>query len=759
MVLKNGARFGRYEIRGQLGRGGAGAVFRAYDAVLRRDVALKVLDDTAGGGLDSAVPRDHITRLVREARAAAAVSHPNAVAVFDVGEVDGVSYIAMELIDGKPLRASIGDAAVPISRRVRWLVDAARALAAAHARGVVHRDVKPENIMVRADGIAKVLDFGIARIGGGGTVPGTIVGTPLYMAPEQMRGDPIDARADQFAWGVVAYELLTGEPPWGHPRGGLRGIGEMMVKAPPPIDARRPEVPARIARAIERALSVLPGERFPSMAALVQELEPPTSATMQAAPEQPAADDTRPEGPPSVAPSERAPEPTAKESDALPGTLAGRYVPRRLIGRGAMGAVYEVEHAHTGERWALKVLHAHVANDDASIERFRREARVASQVRTDHLVRIIDADVAPELGGAPYMVMDLLEGRSLASIAGSAPQPAARVVGWLAQVASGLERAHARGIVHRDLKPANLFVARRLDGTCILKILDFGIAKGADRSEAHATIAGTVVGTPLYMSPEQAGQDPLAVTAASDIWSIGAVAFRLLAGREYWEDGSVARIIARILDGPIDPPSERGLALGDAFDAWFLRSCARDVRERWPSVSAQVRALADARGVDAEAAVRETQSPAALAPMVGPSDDGAHQSLGGAATSHATAAKVRVRRASGRIAALGVVAAVAAISIASARRASPPRVESPVTAASSDGTAVAPVISQKPPVPASAASASASVPPPPVPAAPPRPRVARPTASAGTPPTSDVKPGTPRHDPPTRKLDPLADPH
>jgi serine/threonine-protein kinase len=177
-----------------------GEVYEARDATLGRRVALKLLP--FGGDEPGR------QRLLREARAAAALEHPNAVVVYDVGEDEGGEmFIAMELVRGKPLRAMVGDASVPIERAVRWLVDAARALGAAHRAGLVHRDVKPDNIVVRGDGLAKVLDFGIARRDDSGaagdlaamstiTAEGSLVGTPLYWSPEQLRGEPIDARAD-----------------------------------------------------------------------------------------------------------------------------------------------------------------------------------------------------------------------------------------------------------------------------------------------------------------------------------------------------------------------------------------------------------------------------------------------------------------------------------------------------------------------------------------------------------------------------------
>ena len=301
MSLETGMTFDRYRIEGLLGEGGMGKVYRAYDGRLERFVALKIVGGGADG--DSEASDAPERRLLREARAAAAIDHPNAVAIFDVGEVSGKTYIAMELIEGRPLSAYVGDASVALGTRLRWLAEIARALDAAHQRGLVHRDVKPTNVMVRRDGRVKVLDFGIARrlrgdpsahmlattpARDGGdlalarTIPlppeavaatllatltkeGAIVGTPLYMAPEQMRGEAVDARADQFSWGVLAYELLAGCHPWG-PRATLIALGARAGDQP----GRGADDPPRAREDAGAALRVDGPHRLPARARVVR---------------------------------------------------------------------------------------------------------------------------------------------------------------------------------------------------------------------------------------------------------------------------------------------------------------------------------------------------------------------------------------------------------------------------------------------------------------------------------------------------------
>src|SRR4051794_12528668 len=228
-MFKPGDLVGPYEIRGFLGQGGMGQVYKAFDPRLERTVALKIIvvpERPSGTENDSErIVGEFSARLLREARAVASLSHPNVVGIYDVGESKGRLYLAMEYVVGTTLRSLATAEEVPLARKLRWLVDVARALEVAHKAGLVHRDVKPENVMIREDGAVKVLDFGIARrtMAGAGedqqrldtvTGGGAITGTPVYMSPEQIKGRDVDARSDQFAFGVMAYEIVAGDRPW-----------------------------------------------------------------------------------------------------------------------------------------------------------------------------------------------------------------------------------------------------------------------------------------------------------------------------------------------------------------------------------------------------------------------------------------------------------------------------------------------------------------------------------------------------------------
>ncbi|HMB81232.1 MAG TPA: serine/threonine-protein kinase, partial [Vicinamibacterales bacterium] len=218
MTLAPGTRLGPYEISGLLGSGGMGDVHRAHDARLGRDVALKVLH------APTTADPDRLRRFEQEARATAALNHPNIVAVFDVGTEAGVSFVVSELLEGETLRDRLKTGAIPLRKAIEWGGQLTRGLAAAHEKGIVHRDLKPENLFITRDGSLKILDFGIAKLmetagpSGAtmtptlqvGTTPGVVLGTVGYMSPEQVRGLPVDHRTDIFSVGAILYEMVSG---------------------------------------------------------------------------------------------------------------------------------------------------------------------------------------------------------------------------------------------------------------------------------------------------------------------------------------------------------------------------------------------------------------------------------------------------------------------------------------------------------------------------------------------------------------------
>jgi serine/threonine-protein kinase len=259
----------RYEIKHVLGTGGMSTVYCAFDTLLERNVALKVLHDQYGGD------EEYVERFRREARSVAQLSHPNIVTVIDRGEEDGKQFIVFEIIEGENLKELVERGGpLPVRRALELGLEVGRALAFAHGQGLVHRDVKPQNVLLNDEGRAKVTDFGIARVldAVGQTETGTVLGTSHYIAPEQARGEQIDAQTDIYSFGVVLYELLTGEVPY--PGDNFLTVAMKHVNDPSPsVLDRRPDTPLRLASLIERCMAKLPADRPGSMDEVVGELE------------------------------------------------------------------------------------------------------------------------------------------------------------------------------------------------------------------------------------------------------------------------------------------------------------------------------------------------------------------------------------------------------------------------------------------------------------------------------------------------------
>ncbi len=274
MLISSGTRVRRYEVTAPLGAGGMGEVYLARDVELDRTVALKVLSDAPDDD------GDRIRRFIQEARAAIALNHPNVAHVYDVGEENGVRFIAMEYVEGETLRARMSGEPLTLAESLELGVQIAAALGSAHAHGIIHRDIKPENVMIRPDGYVKVLDFGLAKLTAPPagsetptmvvhTAPGLVMGTMQYMSPEQLRTDDIDARSDVFSLGVVLYEMVTGRRPFeaSSPSGVIASI---LTEDPPALDAA---LPPSVRAIIVKALSKKRDERYPTAREMAEALK------------------------------------------------------------------------------------------------------------------------------------------------------------------------------------------------------------------------------------------------------------------------------------------------------------------------------------------------------------------------------------------------------------------------------------------------------------------------------------------------------
>ena len=288
MTLSAGTRLGRYEIRAKIGEGGMGEVYLAHDTALGRNLALKILP------ADVAVHRERMERFVREAKAAASLNHPHIAHIYEIGEVDGTHFIAMEFIDGVTLRQKIYRQKAPLSELLKYLTHAAEGLAKAHAAGIVHRDLKPDNIMITNDGYAKILDFGLAKLIEGQraagfsdssseittkvmpqhSLPGTVLGTVGYMSPEQTQGrvKDIDHRSDVFSFGCILFEAATAQKAFDG-KDALDSLHKIVHAPTPQIKDFVENAPDDLQRIIRRCLAKEPDKRFQSIKDVAIELE------------------------------------------------------------------------------------------------------------------------------------------------------------------------------------------------------------------------------------------------------------------------------------------------------------------------------------------------------------------------------------------------------------------------------------------------------------------------------------------------------
>ena len=280
MALTSGTKLGPYEIQSLVGAGGMGEVYCAHDARLNRTVAIKVLPASFSAD------RDRLERFAREARAAAALNHPNILSIFDIGEERGAPYVVSELLDGETLRERLRNGALPIRRVIDYAMQVAKGLAAAHGKGIVHRDLKPENLFLTTDGRVKILDFGLAKLTQPesnsdsadaptiqvATEAGVVLGTAGYMSPEQVRGKPADHRSDIFSFGAILYEMTSGKRAF-HGETAADTMSAILKEETPELSETARNVPPGLERIVRHCLEKHPAQRFQSAGDLAFDLE------------------------------------------------------------------------------------------------------------------------------------------------------------------------------------------------------------------------------------------------------------------------------------------------------------------------------------------------------------------------------------------------------------------------------------------------------------------------------------------------------
>ena len=554
-----------YEILEQLGEGSMGVVYKARDRQLDRLVALKVLHRRLASSAE------FVARFEREAKAISALNHPNIATIYGVGQAEGLRFLILEYLPGGTLRAKLEGRAdggkLPVLEVVDSALQIAQGLGHAHRRGVVHRDIKTDNVMLSEEGVLKVTDFGVAKIDVdlGLTEEGSLVGTMAYMSPEQVQGMPVDFRSDIYSFGVVVYELATGQLPFPNFHSAAL-IYDIINSPPPPIAQFRHDIPPSLERILGACLRKEPAHRPASMGDLAAALEALWNDLRTATTT----------GRHDLAASE--------PGELAAGRTLGHYRLENKIGEGGMGVVYRARDTRLDRDVALKVLSAQAVANTQRKKRFVQEAKAASALNHPNIVTIHDIS---ESGGFNYIAMEYIAGKTLDRTITGGGLPLAESLRYAVQIADALTMAHGSGIVHRDIKPANVMITP--DG--LVKLLDFGLAKltepagnlsASDAGEASAqpphTEEGVILGTVAYMSPEQAEGKP--VDARSDIFSFGSLLYEMVTGRRAFQGESKISVLAAILHH--DPPSVREIAGGvpAEVERIILRCLRKDPNRR-----------------------------------------------------------------------------------------------------------------------------------------------------------------------------------
>ncbi|HEY3449807.1 MAG TPA: serine/threonine-protein kinase [Myxococcales bacterium] len=509
-----------------------------------------------------------VARFLLEAENRLDLVHPNlARRVKDGISSDGRPFVISETVGESLASRLAADGPMRLERALPLLLQVCEALEFLHGRGMVHANLKPASIYLSSGDPpqVKLLDFGLALLRPGRTLPcprSVVLVEPEYLAPERVRGQRATPASDVYGLGVLVYELLTGAPPFtGSDSSAVRRrqVEEPATPLPAPL--------AVVAPLVDRCLAKEPRDRFPSIAAVKAALAELHRSECAAAP---------------------LPAATAEEAPAAPEHI-GPYELLAPLGEGATGRVFMARHRTLGRRVALKVLKPELARCKAEVDRFVLEAQAVNKVSNEHIVQIYDCsdEALPGGGRRVYLVMDLLEGQSLADALRQGPLPLRRGVRIMRQVASALDAGHRAGVVHRDLKPDNVFVTTER-GTDFAKLLDFGVAKLRNRT-AEGTDGRLAVGTPGYMAPEQV-RGSWRTDHRADVWGIGVVLYRLLAGTLPFVGRTFEELGGNILSQPL-PPLPAATPRGEPIPGplkTLVEGCLEKSAEKRPQTMAEV---------------------------------------------------------------------------------------------------------------------------------------------------------------------------
>ncbi len=609
-VIQNpylGKVYAGVELGQEIGRGGMGVVMKGTRKSDGAVMAVKLLPKA------EAKDAKYISRFEREARLLMQLRHPNILHVDNMGHAeDGTYFIVMEFIDGSSLTDLIKNLGrVPPAQALGITKSAAMGLKSAHEQNVIHRDIKPDNVLLTKEGRVKLADFGLAKDTSENvriTVTGQVLGTPAFMSPEQGKGAKTDHRTDIYSLGVTLYYMLAGRRPF-EGSSPIEIVLKHIKEPPPPIQEAAPGLPESVYGLVDRMLAKDPEGRPQTADEVIEAIDAVAEQEGYALEEAAAKDGadsfdmtldigglgdmvkeaaardqtqaTGDAGQTYAAQYVETGEIIGDVQDEMVGkTIGGKYKVRSKLGEGGMGSVYLVRHVHLQQDYALKVLIPELAANSAFRERFMREAKAATAFTHKHAIQMRDFG---QEGDMLYMTMDFSRGETLKRVLESDGAISERKTALIAhQTLNALREAHAAGLVHRDLKPDNIMIESRHGGDFV-RILDFGIAKildpeapkdGRDKGPG-LTRTGTVVGTLQYMSPEQAAGSSQ-IDARSDLYSLASILYECVAGARHIEAENPQQMLYKLVTEKPVPISKKVKGISRKFEQLVMKNLSKD---------------------------------------------------------------------------------------------------------------------------------------------------------------------------------------